>query len=182
MQTRTIPLLLAIVVVLLSYRPVFADSTSTDFENPPYNAPATIHNQDGWSSSGVAGAGCAVYDHEVALNFAFPTALTSFDDQSLRISNAVTSGCFGDQTFAKPLADAVGEADATAGIFSEGTRQQLFEMQFEIASTVPGAQQPGLFLSVSPDRGDGSRMSYLGFEDGADGINPGYEQYNWCYH
>jgi len=89
----------------------------------------------------------------------------------LRISNAVTSGCFGDMTFAKPLADSVGEVDATAGTFSEGTRQTHFEMQFDIASTVPGAQQPGLFLSVSPDRGDGSRMSYVGFEDVAGGID-----------
>jgi hypothetical protein len=55
--------------------------------------------------------------------------------------------------------------------FSEGTRQNIFETQFDIASTKPSEQQPGLFMSVSPDRGDGSRMSYLGFEDVASGVN-----------
>src|SRR5205807_629012 len=33
------------------------------------------------------------------------------------------------------------------------------------------AQQPGLHVSISPDRGDGSRMSYLRFEDGVSGID-----------
>ena len=109
----------------------------------------------------------AVVDNSLNSNYTYP----SFGSKSFRISNAVTSGCFGDQTFAKPLNDAVGEADATDGTFSPGNRQTHYEMQFDIASAVPTAQQPGLFISVSPDRGDGSRMSYLGFEDGTSGIN-----------
>ena len=36
-------------------------------------------------------------------------------------------------------------------------------------STTP-AQQPGLFLSVSPDSGEGSRMSWVGLEDTPAGI------------
>lgn len=126
-----------------------------------------IDGQDGWNSDGAAGTGCATYDHEFSGSF----GTTGFEEQSLRISNAVTSGCFGDQTFAKPLTDSVGETAATTGGFSEGTRQQHFEVEFDIASTVPEAQQEGLFVSVSPDRGDGSRMSYLGFEDTSDGLN-----------
>jgi hypothetical protein len=31
--------------------------------------------------------------------------------------------------------------------------------------------QPGLHMTVSPDRGDGARMSYLRFEDQADGVH-----------
>jgi hypothetical protein len=145
---------------------VFADSASVNFENPPY-ALGSINGQDGWKSAGSAGSGCAVYDHAVSSQSSYPT----FGAQSLRISDAVTSGCFSDQTFAKPLSDSVGETGATAGSFSVGNKQTHFEMQFDIASVVPTAQQPGLHISVSPDRGDGSRMSYLRFEDGAAGIN-----------
>jgi hypothetical protein len=152
---------------LLSLTPfAFADSVSVNFENPPYTL-GTINAQDGWSSLGAAGSGCAVYDHAVDGSL----STIGFGSQSLRISNAVTSGCFGDMTFAKSLVNAVGEVGATAGSFSEGTRQTHFETQFAIASTVPGAQQPGLFMSTSPDRGDGSRMSYVGFEDVAAGID-----------
>ncbi len=144
----------------------FADAVSVTFENPPYVL-GTINAQDGWTSLGAAGSGCAVYDHAVSSSF----GIAGFGLQSLRISNAVTSGCFGDMTFVKPLVDSVGETASTAGTYSAGTKQQHFEMQFDVASMVPGTQQPGLFMSVSPDRGDGSRMSYVGFEDVADGIN-----------
>ena len=144
--------------------PAFADTYTQNFDGLDLE---TINAQDGWSSLGNIGSGCALYDHEV--DDALGT--DGFGSQSLRISNAVTSGCFGDQTFSKPLTDAVGEADATAGGFTEGTRQTHFEMEFDVASAVPEAQQPGLFMSVSPDRGDGSRMSYVGFEDVADGID-----------
>lgn len=143
--------------------PAFADSVSVNFES--YSL-GTINAQDGWTSLGAAGAGCAVYDHAVSAQLLYP----SFGDQSLRISNAVTSGCFGDMTFAKPLTDAVGEANSTAGAYSAGTLQRHFEMQFDIASTMPD-EQPGLFMSVSPDRGDGSRMAYVGFEDTTEGID-----------
>jgi hypothetical protein len=141
-----------------------ADSNALNFES---YIVGNINGQDGWSSLGAAGSGCAVYDHAVVDNI---YGYASFGAKSLRISNAVTSGCFGDQTFAKPLVNAVGEISATAGTFSVGTRQTRFEMQFDIASTQP-AQQPGMYFSVSPDRGDGSRMSYLRFEDGVSGID-----------
>ena len=66
--------------------------------------------------------------------------------------------------------NAVGEADSTTGTFSPGTLQKHFEMQFDLASTLP-TLQAGMHVSVSPDRGDGSRMSYLRFEDRIDGIH-----------
>ncbi len=141
-----------------------ADSNSINFES--YNL-GTINGQDGWTSTGAAGSGCAIYDHQVSSSL----GTLGFGSKSLRISNAVVSGCFGDQTFAKPLTNAVGEVDSTASTYSTGTLQRHYEMQFDIASTVPGAQQPGLYASVSPDRGDGSRMSYLRFEDQADGVH-----------
>ncbi len=131
---------------------------NVDFELPSYVA-GDINTQEGWKKTGP-------YDHAVDSSFGVP----GFGDQSLRISNAVTSGSFGDHTFAPPLANAVGETDSTDGPFSRGTLQSHYEMEFDIASTVPTAQQPGLFVNVSPDRGDGSRMSYLGFSDEPGGI------------
>ncbi|PJE65569.1 hypothetical protein COU91_00970 [Candidatus Saccharibacteria bacterium CG10_big_fil_rev_8_21_14_0_10_47_8] len=137
-----------------------ADSNNIDFENPPYIV-GSISGQDGWSN-----AVNPTYDQGVV-----STSVPGFGSQAFRISDAVTSGSFGDWVFAKPLINSVGETASTASTFSAGTKQGHFEMQFDIASTVPDGQQPGLHISVSPDRGDGSRMSYLRFEDGASGIN-----------
>jgi len=156
----------ALAVLGLFAMSALADSAvAVDFEDPPYTL-GTIDGQDGWTSLGAAGSGCAVYDHAVTSSFGVP----DFGLQSLRISNAVTSGCFGDMTFAKPLTDAAGEADSTDGAYSRGTLQNHFEAEFSIRP-MQLSEQPGLFLSVSPDRGDGSRMSYLGFEDTPGGID-----------
>src|SRR3989344_6322990 len=171
-MTKKITISMAAIFAVIAMLTVFALSASADssvvvdFENPPYTPLGPIDGIDGWTSTGAVGSGCAVYDHVVSSSFGVP----GFGDQSLRISNAVTSGCFSDQTFAKPLADAVGEADSTDGTISRGTLQSIFEAEFEIRVMQP-SQQPGLFLSVSPDRGDGSRMSYLGFEDTPSGID-----------
>lgn len=143
---------------------VFADSINTDFES---FTTGTVNGQYGWVSLGSAGSGCALYDHAVvSSNYGF----SGLGNQVLRISNAVTSGCFGDQTFSKPLINEAGEADALNDGMSGGDRETHFEAQFDFASTLAD-QQPGLFVSVSPDRGDGARMSYLGFEDDVDGID-----------
>ena len=118
-----------------------ADSNTIGFDA---YALGTIHLQDGWSSAGAAGSGCAVYDHAV---------VASGGGNALRISNAVTSGCFGDQTFSKSLVDEAGETSAANDGMSGGTRETHFESEFTLSSMVPGAEQPGLYMSVSPDRG-----------------------------
>lgn len=118
-----------------------------------------INGQDGWIKTGP-------FDAAVS-NTSIPT---SFGTQSLRMSDSVTSGSFGDQTFSKPLTDEAGESSALNGGMSGGVRQNHFEAQFDIASVLPDLQT-GMHLSVSPDRGDGARMSYLRFEDKADGIH-----------
>jgi hypothetical protein len=141
------------------------EKVSVNFEPPTYHT-GIIDGVDGWSADGSAGSGCAKYDEGVAAS-----GYSKFGQQSFRISNAVTSGCFGDQAFAKPIKGSVGETGATAGTFTVGTKRKKFLMQFDIRSAVPNAEQPGLFVSVSPDRGDGSRMSYLGFRDTPNGIN-----------
>lgn len=139
--------------------PVFADSVNVNFEPSTYTI-GNINGQDGWMKTGL-------FDVAVVSN---TYGYSSFGSQSLRMSDSVTSGSFGDQTFAKPLVNAVGEADSTAGSFSTGTLQSHFEMQFDLASTL-ATLQTGMHVSVSPDRGDGSRMSYLRFEDQTDGVH-----------
>lgn len=164
MKAVKLVVLLCAALGLLLGGVALADSNSVNFET---YTPGVINGQDSWTSKGAAGSGCAMYDVAVDGSFGY----ASFGSQSLRLSDAVTSGCFGDQTFSKPLGDSVGESTATADGFPVGTRQRHFEMQFDLASAVPGAQQPGMHLSVSPDRGDGSRMSYLRFEDNAGGLD-----------
>ncbi|HEX9007857.1 MAG TPA: hypothetical protein VF837_01190, partial [Patescibacteria group bacterium] len=129
-------------------------STFDNFTN------GSINGQNGWSSTGN-------YDQAIVQNtFGFPT----FGCKSLRISNGKTSGSFGDQTFSASISNEAGEVDSTNHGMSGGIRQNHFEAQFDIASTRT-SQQENLSLSVSPDRGDGSRMSYLRFEDKSDGID-----------
>lgn len=137
-----------------------ADTFSTDFESPTYTT-GDINGQQGWSKTGN-------YDVAVDNN---SSGFLEFGNQSLRMSDAITTGSFGDQTFAPLLNDSVGETSSTAGSFSTGTKQRRFEMQFDFASAAPDNVQTGLHTSISPDRGDGSRMSYLRLEDSTNGIN-----------
>jgi hypothetical protein len=75
------------------------------------------------------------------------------------LSDAYTSGTFGDQTFSPGLSQPAGEPPA----------QTHFEAGFRIGTQ--SNVRPGLRMSVSPDDGNGSRMSYLPFEDQADGVH-----------
>ncbi|HEX5774502.1 MAG TPA: hypothetical protein VFY28_00890 [Candidatus Paceibacterota bacterium] len=118
----------------------------------------TIDLQDGWKSTGP-------YDHEVDV-----TSAPSFGTKALRISNAITSGSFGDQTFSKSLVNEAGEASAEGGGLSGGVRQPYFEAEWQFASAVPGAEQPGLSVVASPDRGDGARMSWVQMADTSNGL------------
>jgi hypothetical protein len=102
-------LMLAVAII-----PAFADSLSINFETPTYTI-GNVNGQDGWSKTGP-------YDAAVVSN---TYGYTTFAAQSLRISNAVTSGSFGDQTFAKPLVNAVGEASATAEVFRRNTAEHF---------------------------------------------------------
>lgn len=147
---------------------------------PPRYATGTIDGQDGWSSFGAAGRGCAVYDHAVAAQ-AVPFRL--FGAQSLRMSNAVTSGCFGDQTFSKPVPISAGESDAQdLSGSTTSPRYRRFAAQWMFASTVPGAEQPGLSVVASPDRGDGARMSWIQMTDTPTGLAVNFYDYQRAVH
>lgn len=156
--------LAAIGITMLPFAGAQADEVGTGFEPPEY-ATGSIHNQNGWSSSGSAGSGCAAYDHKVVDNTGAAYSYEGFGDQSLRISNAVTSGCFGDQTFSMSAANDAGESDAQSGGMSGGTRRNHFRSVWTFASTTPNAAQPGLSVVASPDRGDGARMSWIQMAD-----------------
>ena len=137
-----------------------ADSQTTiTFESPAYTT-GNINGQNGWSDSGL-------YDANVATVSSFPAAAaySSFGGQALQISNSKTSGSFGDQTFAPLL---------TTGA-AAGTAIQHFTSSFSIGTT-QSTQQAGLSISVSPDNGQGARMSYLRFEDQADGVHVFFDE------
>jgi len=137
--------------------------------------PGPIHGQDDWTSLGANGSGCAVYDHQVVDNAVQPVTYSyaTFGLQSLRLSNAVTSGCFGDQTFSKRIDGAAGEPDAEGVEFEKVPEppKSHFEAQWDFASTVPDAEQPDLSVVASPDRGDGSRMSWVQMADTRNGLD-----------
>jgi hypothetical protein len=144
-------------------------------EYPPWYYVGPIDTQDDWTSTGAAGGGCGVLlDHAVVSNVAQSYSYTSFGLQSLRLSNAFTTGCFGDQTFSKRLSSgATGESDAEGTEFEKtpGPTKNHFEAQWDFASTVPDAEQPDLSVVASPDRGDGSRMSWVQMADTRNGID-----------
>jgi hypothetical protein len=113
-----------------------------------------INGQQGWSKTGA-------FDVEVESVADYPAAAGyGFGTQALRLSDAVTSGSFGDQTFTPGLEEPAGEAPAA----------KYFRASFDIGTAL-ATYQPGLSMSVSPDDGQGSRMSYLRFDDQADGVH-----------
>ena len=131
-----------------------ADSISSITFEPPTYTLGNINGQNGWMKTGP-------YDVSVAAVATFSAASGyGFGAQALRLSDAVTSGSFGDQTFSPGLGSAAGE----------GAAESRFDASFSIG-TVFAIQQIGLHTSVSPDDGTGGRMSYLRFEDQGDGVH-----------
>ena len=134
-----------------------ADTVGTITFEPPSYSTGSINGQNGWQMTGP-------YDVAVASVSSFPDAAGyGFGTQALRISDATTSGSFGDQAFSPGVASPASESGP-----------HFFDASFSIGTT-SAAVQPGLHLSVSPDSGDGSRMSYLRFEDQSDGVHVYFE-------
>jgi hypothetical protein len=133
-------------------------SASADSQGPiTFESPYTVGNidgQQGWSKTGaydVAVVNVGDYSHAAGYGFGL---------QALRLSDSVTSGSFGDQTFSPGLTEPAGE---TGG-------RSHFTATFKIGTTV-ASEQAGLHMSVSPDDGNGGRMSYLRFDDRTDGVH-----------
>jgi hypothetical protein len=119
------------------------------FETTEGYTAGNINGQNGWSNTGL-------YDANVV-------AVTG--GQALQISNAKTSGSFGDQTFAPLLGTGA----------AAGTTLQHFTASFDIGTTQSSVQS-GLSISVSPDNGQGARMSYLRFDDQAAGVHVFFDE------
>ena len=149
---------------------VLADTVSTDFEGFTVG---DVNGQNGWTS-GHGSSFCPVYDVGLVTNtYGYP----SLGTKSLRISNAITCGSFNDQTFSPSMPNEAGETSASTSVYSGGTRQPYFEAQWDFASTVPGSEQPGLYVVASADRGDPSRMSWLQMQDTPTGLQLNFEDY-----
>jgi hypothetical protein len=135
--------------------------SSINFESSQnYTADQNINGQNSWSNTGL-------YDANVVLTSNYAAAASyGFGDQALQISNSKTSGSFGDQTFAPLL---------TNGAAAGTTNLQHFDASFSIGTT-KSDQQTGLSISVSPDNGQGARMSYLRFEDQTTGVHVFFDQ------
>jgi hypothetical protein len=158
--------MLAIAALAGSATSARADSAGPiTFESGQGYTLGNINGQNGWTDTGFDA-------NVVALSPGYPDASGyGFGDQALQISDAVTSGAFGNQTFAPALAQPAGEA----------TSQRFFNASFKIGTTQATQQCVGcvdsdnapnpLHLSVSPDNGSGGRMSYLRFVDLADGVH-----------
>ena len=148
-----------------------AAASITLFEPPLFHL-GSVNGQSGvggfpWKSAPLGAIPACVptptngqYDQAVVANtVAPPGEPPGFGSQSLRMSNACGSGEFFYQTYSPQELQQVGEARPN----------KVFLAEFSFMSKTP-AHQPGLFLSVSPDSGEGSRMSWVGLEDTPAGI------------
>ncbi len=163
---RTALLVLLVATSLGAAQVARADTYATTFESG--FTTGDIGGQQGWQKSGA-------YDVAIADDGAFVLPLqapAAFGTRSLRVSNAVTSGSFGDQTFSPSLAEPAGETTSVGGgqASESAPRHNRFELSFTFASAQPGAEQSGLATTLSPDRGDGARMSFLRLRDTPTGL------------
>jgi uncharacterized repeat protein (TIGR01451 family) len=168
---------------LVAMNSALADSKGPiTFESPTYSTstgvpPGSIDGQDGWAGQTPPGVPInPAYDQAVVDDTLFAGAPSSFGSQSFRMSNAVTSGNFADWPFSPSLTDEAGETSAVNDGFSGGSRQPHFEAQWSFASAT-GSLQPGLQISVSPDRGDGARMSFIRMTDSSTGLGVDFTDY-----
>jgi uncharacterized repeat protein (TIGR01451 family) len=163
------PLVLATAVsgVLLICGVAAAVNVTTTFEPPTFTPNLSVNGQDGWKSA-VPGNIPSLpngYDQKVVVN-ADVGGPAAFASQSLRLSNAYGTGPdtfppeYHYQTYSKPTDPA-----------GEGETNKEYAAQFSFISIHPDREQPGLKISVSPDMGEGGRMSYIGLTDTADGID-----------
>ncbi len=95
-RRNVLVLALALVVALTVATIAGADSTTITFESSTYS-PGSIQGQNGWGGQTPPGIPInPAYDQAVVSN---TYGYTSFGGQSFRMSNAVTSGSFGDWPF-----------------------------------------------------------------------------------
>jgi hypothetical protein len=143
--------------------PAFAGPLSaTGFTS--FTTGTSVDGQGGWGVSGN-------FDEEVVAD--------STGNIVWRVSNAITSGAFGNQPFAPrpggiPI-DTVNNPTNSNPIFfagesSTGATFDRFYGEFSFISATQ-ASQPGLSVTVSADNGQGARQSFVDLEDNGSGID-----------
>jgi hypothetical protein len=133
----------------------YKDHVSVNFESPTYTV-GNINGQDGWKNTGA-----------IDFNVATVSGITGFGGQSLHIQNGHETQGFGDLPVAKSLKASVGETSSTIDGFTETHRYRHFECRFDVKAATSAAQV-GAYFSISADRGDGGRMTYLRLVDSTD--------------
>ena len=154
---RTLMVLAMATGIALLTSGVAAAQSSTDFEGLPLG---TVNEKDGWTSAPPGGgvpSPTGEFDQAIVANSGAPAA---FGTQSLRMSNRWASGAFDFQTYSGPVTPAAGENQANT----------VYDARFSFISTRPQAQQPGLYMTISPDNGQGGRMSWIDMRDTDEGI------------
>ena len=91
-------------------------------------------------------------------------------DKKFQISNAFFSGSFGDMPHSKPVLKPAGENEAANVLVNKFTIQ------------APDTFIPGLAMAVSPDDGQGSRMSRVRFNDTANGVDVLFDDSTFIPH
>lgn len=132
-----------------------AANVVTDFES--FTAGSSVNTQGGWQAT-------ATRDEAI---------VDLGGNKVWRMSNAITSGSFGDQPHSPGTGYYSGETAATYQPNSAQATSSRFYGAFSFRS-VSTVATTGLFLSISPDDGNGSRLSYLSLSDTGSGITVGF--------
>jgi hypothetical protein len=151
------------------------DVRGTLFEAPDFAAGQPFTGAASWRQASFAGA-----DHQIVANRG--DVVSVFGSQSLRISNAATSGAFYDQTHSAALVDSAGEKTATNNGFTGGIRRSRFvaSLRFASAGLQTGAnppQQPGLDVQLSPSNSGGGRMGFIRITDEPGGLKVAWNDF-----
>ena len=157
MRGMLLALASAVSMALLACGVAVADTVTTTFDGFNFG---TVNGQAGWHSAipGDVPALPLGYDQAVVGVSGIP----GFGTRSLRHSNAFNepTGEFQFQTYSSSTAQSAGENEPNTEYTGE----------FSFISSKPTAQQPGLFMTISPDNSTGGRMSAVRLIDGDDGI------------
>jgi hypothetical protein len=145
----------ALLLLIIGAVPAMADTSTSTFEPPAYSI-GSIAGQNGW----LPGVNPS-YDQAV-VSTTGTGAPNAFGQQSLRMSDNVTSGSFGDWVFSPAVANEAGEH----------SNHLRFTAEFSfLALTIPA----GAHISISPDNGQGARMSYVRLESDGHGVHAMFE-------
>lgn len=147
-------------------------ATADTIDNDGFESFTTgqIVGQGGWTAHDLGGYAASGFDLEVVDPTAGAWPGGELGSRALRLSNAVTSNAFGNQLQTPSLVDEAGEAAAVNGGESGGARQSRLTGSLTFASATR-AYQPGLRVTFSPDRGDGTRMAFFVIADEPAGLS-----------